>query len=56
MPAADAGQRNKHRKRTDIGGTQQALGERESRYRSLFEGVPIALYATTPEGLILDAK
>jgi diguanylate cyclase (GGDEF)-like protein/PAS domain S-box-containing protein len=56
MPAANVGQRNEHRKVTDIGGTQQALGERETRYRSLFEGVPIGLYATTPEGLILEAN
>jgi len=56
MSAASAGQRNEHRKRTGIGGPQQALEEQEIRYRSLFEGVPIELYATAPEGLILNAK
>ena len=29
---------------------------REIRYRSLFEGVPIGLYITTPDGLIVDAN
>jgi len=31
-------------------------GYRESRYRSLFNGVPIALYLTAPDGTILDAN
>lgn len=31
-------------------------GYRESRYRSLFDGVPIALYLTAPDGTILDAN
>jgi PAS domain S-box-containing protein len=33
---------------------QAALQESEERYRSLFEGVPIALYRTTPAGRFLD--
>ena len=32
----------------------RALHESEKRYRSLFEGVPIGLYRTTPSGQILD--
>ncbi len=56
MPAANASQRNERRKKTNNGGSQQPLGEREIRYRSLFEGVPIGLYVTTPEGLILEAN
>jgi len=28
----------------------------EQRYRSLFEGIPLGLYITTPEGQILDAN
>jgi PAS domain S-box-containing protein len=34
----------------------QRHGYRESRYRSLFDGVPIALYLTAPDGTILDAN
>jgi two-component system cell cycle sensor histidine kinase/response regulator CckA len=34
----------------------QGHGYRESRYRSLFDGVPIALYLTSPDGTILDAN
>ncbi|MCX6696615.1 MAG: PAS domain S-box protein, partial [Methanoregula sp.] len=33
---------------------ERALHESEKRYRSLFEGVPIGLYRTTPSGKILD--
>ena len=33
---------------------ERALHESEKRYRSLFEGVPIGLYRTTPSGQILD--
>ncbi len=32
------------------------LAESEKRYRSLFEGIPIGLYRTTPEGKIIDAN
>ncbi|MFB0536673.1 MAG: GAF domain-containing protein [Anaerolineae bacterium] len=35
---------------------EEALRESEERYRSLFEGVPVGLYRTTPEGQILDAN
>jgi len=35
---------------------QEALREREAQYRSLFEGVAIGLYRTTPNGQILDAN
>jgi PAS domain S-box-containing protein len=34
--------------------TNRALAESESRYRNLFEGVPIGIYRTTPSGKILD--
>ena len=32
------------------------LRESEERYRTLFDGVPVGLYRTTPEGQILDAN
>jgi PAS domain S-box-containing protein len=32
------------------------LRESEERYRSLFDGVPIGLYRTTPDGQVLDAN
>ncbi len=32
------------------------LRESEERYRSLFDGVPVGLYRTTPEGKIIDAN
>jgi len=35
---------------------QQALTESEKHYRSLFDGVPIGLYRTTPGGRVLDAN
>ncbi len=35
---------------------QQALKKSRERYRSLFEGVPIGIFRTTPEGRILDAN
>ena len=34
----------------------QSHGYREPRYRSLFDGLPIALYLTAPDGTILDAN
>lgn len=36
--------------------TAQALRDSEGRYRGLFEGVPVGLYRTTPDGTILDAN
>ena len=35
---------------------EQALRESEERYRSLFDGVPIGLYRSTPNGRMLDAN
>lgn len=35
---------------------EQALRSSEERYRSLFDGVPVALYRTTPDGRIVDAN
>ena len=34
----------------------QALKEAEERYHGLFDGVPVGLYRTSPEGHILDAN
>jgi len=36
--------------------TQAALKQSEEHYRGLFDGVPVGLYRTTPEGKILDAN
>jgi PAS domain S-box-containing protein len=36
--------------------TQDALKKSEAHYRSLFNNLPIGLYRTTPEGLVLDAN
>jgi PAS domain S-box-containing protein len=35
---------------------EKALATSEERYRSLFEGIPVALYRTSPGGRILDAN
>lgn len=35
---------------------EKALRESEERYRSLFEGVPMGLYRTTPDGQLVDAN
>jgi len=35
---------------------RQALADAELRYRDLFNGVPIGLYQTTPDGQIIDAN
>lgn len=35
---------------------ENALRESEQRYRSLFEGVPIGLYRSNPDGQMLDAN
>lgn len=34
----------------------QLVQETEARYRALFDGVPVGLYRSTPEGQILDAN
>jgi len=36
--------------------TQGALKQSEEHYRSLFDGVPVGLYRTTPDGHVLDAN
>ena len=36
--------------------TQGALKQSEEHYRSLFDGVPVGLYRTTPDGKILDSN
>jgi PAS domain S-box-containing protein len=35
---------------------QEGLRESESRYRSLFDHIPVGLYRTTPKGQIVDAN
>ncbi len=35
---------------------EEALQNGEERYRALFEGVPVGLYRTTPDGQILDVN
>jgi len=35
---------------------EERLWKSEERYRSLFEGVPVGLYRTTPDGSILDVN
>jgi PAS domain S-box-containing protein len=40
----------------EVNRVQTALKKSESHYRSLFDGVPIGLYQTTPEGEINDAN
>jgi PAS domain S-box-containing protein len=41
---------------TDRKQTETALRTSTERYRSLFEGVPLGIYRTTPRGEILDAN
>ncbi len=41
---------------TDRLAREAATRESEARYHSLFEGVPIGLYRTTPDGRILDVN
>jgi PAS domain S-box-containing protein len=36
--------------------TRDALKESEEHYRSLYDGVPVGLYRTTPEGDVLDVN
>ena len=56
MSAASARQRHERRKKSDSDSSQEVAGECEIRYRSLFDGVPIGLYITTPDGRIVDAN
>ncbi len=56
MPLEKTRRGRKRRKELDIEESERPQEERELRYRSLFEGVPIGLYITTPDGLILDAN
>jgi len=56
MPLEKTRWDRKRRNRQDTGESKRSQEERELRYRSLFEGVPIGLYITTPDGLILDAN
>jgi PAS domain S-box-containing protein len=42
--------------RAQLAREQAALRASEAQYRTLFEGVPIGLYRTTPAGQILDAN
>jgi len=44
------------RAREERGRMEEALRTSEERYHSLFEGVPVGLYRTTPEGRIVDAN
>lgn len=36
--------------------TQEALKQSEAHYRSLFDGVPVGIYRTAPDGAIIDAN
>jgi diguanylate cyclase (GGDEF)-like protein/PAS domain S-box-containing protein len=56
MPLEKTHWDRKRRRRQDPGESERPQEERELRYRSLFEEVPIGLYITTPDGLILDAN
>jgi diguanylate cyclase (GGDEF)-like protein/PAS domain S-box-containing protein len=42
--------------RGDLSSHERVRPTEEAHYRSLFEGVPIGLYITTPDGRILDAN
>ncbi len=41
---------------TGLRRTEAALRESEARYRSLFDGVPVGIFRTTPQGRFLDAN
>ena len=40
----------------ELKSTQAAFKKRETHYRSLFDGLPLGLYRTTPDGRVLDAN
>jgi two-component system, cell cycle sensor histidine kinase and response regulator CckA len=40
----------------EVDRAQIALKQSESHYRSLFDGLPIGLYQTTPQGRVIDAN
>jgi len=56
MPAEKMRRPRKRDEKSRAGESPQNAGEREIQYRSLFEGVPIGLYITTPDGTIVDAN
>jgi PAS domain-containing protein len=35
---------------------EKKLKQNEQKYRSLFEGVPVGIFRTTPDGKVLDAN
>lgn len=41
---------------TELRQTQDALKASEEHYRSLFDGIPVGLYRSSPEGIFLDAN
>jgi PAS domain S-box-containing protein/putative nucleotidyltransferase with HDIG domain len=43
-------------KMSELERTNRLLSESETRYRSLFDGVPVGLYRATPDGQVLDAN
>jgi PAS domain S-box-containing protein len=45
-----------HENVAELRQTQQELAISEQHYRSLFDGVPLGLFRSTPEGRILDAN
>jgi len=50
------GKSRKHNPSEKKAARPTAIGDREARYQSLFEEVPIGLYITTPDGTIVDAN
>jgi PAS domain S-box-containing protein len=44
------------RQLAELKDTQSALKESEAHYRSLFDGVPVGLYRSAPDGRILDVN
>jgi diguanylate cyclase (GGDEF)-like protein/PAS domain S-box-containing protein len=56
MTAANSSQRKQRHREADLEDSRRTDTEGEICYRSLFEGVPIGLYITTPDGRIVDAN